>query len=43
MKENITIESLAIMIAKGFDGVDERFNGVDKNIKELKQDVKVLK
>ena len=30
MSEKITIEDLAGMMKRGFDGVDERFNGVDK-------------
>lgn len=29
-KKNITINDLATMVGKGFDGVDKRFDGVDK-------------
>jgi archaellum component FlaC len=28
--KNITIDDLAVMVKKGFDGVDKRFDGVDK-------------
>lgn len=28
-KKNITMDDLAVMVKKGFDGVDTRFNGVD--------------
>lgn len=31
----VTLDSLAEMIKKGFDGVDERFNGVDKRLDEV--------
>jgi len=30
MPEKITIEDLAGMVKRGFDGVDERFDGIDK-------------
>lgn len=29
-KKNVTINDLAVMVGKGFDGVDKRFDGVDK-------------
>lgn len=29
-REKITIDKLAIMIQRGFDGVEKRLNGVDK-------------
>ncbi|MBI4837187.1 MAG: hypothetical protein HY813_02145 [Candidatus Portnoybacteria bacterium] len=29
-RKNTTIEDLAIMVKKGFDGVDKKFDGVDK-------------
>ena len=29
-KKNTTINDLAVMVGKGFDGVDKRFDGVDK-------------
>lgn len=28
-KKNTTIDDLAVMVQKGFNGVDERFDGVD--------------
>ena len=34
MPEKITIEDLAGMVKRGFDGVDERFDGVDKRFDE---------
>jgi hypothetical protein len=29
-KRNVTIEDLAVMVKRGFDGVDKRFDLVDK-------------
>lgn len=34
---NVTNEDLAMMIKKGFDGVDGRFDRVEQDIKLLKQ------
>lgn len=34
-KRNITIDDLAIMVAKGFNGVDKRFDAVDKRFNRL--------
>jgi len=34
--KQVTIEDLAVMIKKGFDSVDERFNKVEKELKELR-------
>lgn len=46
-KKNITIDELAVMIQKGFNGVDskfeqvgKRFDGLEKDIKEIKYDLK---
>ena len=42
-KENITIEDLARMVQKGFNGtakkkeVDRRFNGVDKHLEKIEK------
>jgi archaellum component FlaC len=33
--KNITIDDLAIMVKKGFDGVDKRFDGVDKRFEAI--------
>ena len=33
--KNITIEDLAGMVKKGFDGADKRFDGVDGKLKEI--------
>lgn len=30
MKKNITIDDLAVIVQKGFNGVDKRFDSVDK-------------
>ena len=29
-KKNVTINDLAVMVGKGFGGVDKRFDGIDK-------------
>ena len=34
MSKKITLENLAGMIKKGFDGVDKKFDGVDKKFDE---------
>lgn len=41
-KESITNEDLALIIKKGFDGVDEKFEGVDKRLSNLEQGQKNL-
>lgn len=33
VKKNTTIDNLAVMIKKGFDGIDDRFDVVDENFK----------
>jgi hypothetical protein len=30
MKKNVTIDDLAVMVSKGFSGVDKRFESMDK-------------
>jgi len=42
MKRNkkVTIDSLAIMVAKGFSDVDKRFNEVDKRFEKIEGDIK---
>ena len=37
MEKVTTIEGLAIMVAKGFDGVDKRFKEVDKRFDNLEE------
>lgn len=29
-KKNVSLDDLAVMVKRGFDGVDKRFDGVDK-------------
>ncbi|MFH1522396.1 MAG: hypothetical protein ABIE43_01095 [Patescibacteria group bacterium] len=36
-KEEITIDDLAVMVNKGFDDINKRFNNVEDQIKSLKQ------
>jgi archaellum component FlaC len=38
-----TIDNLAIMVAKGFDRVDERFNKVENDIVGVKKDIAEVK
>jgi archaellum component FlaC len=35
--KNLTIDDLALMVKKGFDGVDKRFNGVDKRFDKVEK------
>lgn len=37
-KKKVTIENLAVMVKKGFDGVDKKFDGVDKKFDEAQKD-----
>ena len=34
-KKNITIDDLAVMVQKGFDGVDKKFEQVDKRFEQV--------
>jgi len=46
MKKNTkvtTIDDLAIMVANGFDKVDQRFDKVESDVSELKSDISELK
>lgn len=36
-KKNITIEGLARMVKKGFDGVDQRFDRVDAQLTRIEK------
>ena len=36
-KKNITIDDLAIMVKKGFDGVDLRFDKVDESFDKIEK------
>jgi len=36
-KKNITIENLAGMVKKGFDGVDHRFDKVDDRLERIEK------
>jgi hypothetical protein len=35
--KKVTIDDLAIMVAKGFEGVGKRFDKVEKDVEELKE------
>lgn len=35
--KNITIDELAVMVKKGFDGVDVRFDGVDRRLDKVEK------
>lgn len=39
----VTLEDLANMVAKGFDGVDKRFDGVDKRFDRIEHDLTDVK
>lgn len=43
MKKEITIDDLALMVQKGFVGMEDRFDGLDKDVAVLKKDVSGLK
>ena len=36
-KKNITLDGLAGMVKRGFDGTDKRFNEVTKQLKDFKE------
>jgi archaellum component FlaC len=36
-KREVTIEDLAVMVKKGFDGVDKRFDGVDDRLDRIEK------
>lgn len=36
-KKNITIDDLARMVKRGFDGVDQRFNKVDNTLERIEK------
>jgi hypothetical protein len=36
-KRKVTIEDLAVMVKKGFDGVDKRFDGVDDRFDRIEK------
>ena len=36
-KKNITLDDLAGMVKRGFDGTDKRFNEVTKQLKDFKE------
>lgn len=40
--ENLTLDDLAGMVKKGFDGVDERFNSVENKLGKLEENQKVI-
>ncbi|HUC88828.1 MAG TPA: hypothetical protein VMR49_02225 [Candidatus Paceibacterota bacterium] len=42
-KKNMTIDNLAIMVAKGFESVDKRFDGVDKRFESVDKDIADIK
>jgi hypothetical protein len=41
--KKVTIDDLAIMVAKGFVNVEERFNKVEKDIKEVKENLRITR
>ncbi len=41
--KNITIDDLAIMVAKGFLGVEERFNKVEERFNKVEDDINEVK
>ena len=41
--KKITTDDLAVMVARGFSGVDKRFDVVEKDISELKKDIVEVK
>ena len=41
--KKVTIDGLAVMVARGFSGIDKRFDVVEKDISELKKGVGELK
>lgn len=43
MTKKITLEDLAVMIAEGFNAIENRFTGVEGNIAGLRQDFKEFK
>ncbi|HBI16909.1 MAG TPA: hypothetical protein DDY52_02000 [Candidatus Moranbacteria bacterium] len=42
-KKEITIDDLALMIAKGFDGTDNKFKSLETEIKTIKSDIAKIK
>jgi len=36
-KRKVTLEDLAVMVKKGFDGVDMRFDGVDDRLDRIER------
>jgi len=42
MKKNITIDDLAGMVQKGFDGVDLRFDKVDKRFDKIEDRLETI-
>jgi len=36
-KKNITIDGLAVMVKRGFDGVDQRFDKVDDKLDRIER------
>jgi len=42
-KKNITINDLAIMVQKGFTGVDLKFEQVEKSFGKIEKDLTIIK
>ncbi len=40
--KNITIETLAVMVQNGFEGVDKRFDGMDKRFEEVHEHLRII-
>lgn len=41
--KKITTDDLAIMVAKGFDGIDKNIKGLKKDMEEVKKEIGELK
>jgi len=41
--KKITIDDLAIMVAKGFGGIDKKFGGIDKKFESVSKDIDGLR
>ncbi len=40
--KNITIETLAVMVQNGFEGVDKRFDGMDERFEEVHEHLRIV-
>lgn len=42
-KKDVTIDDLAMMVQKGFTGIDKQFDEVKENIRVIKNDLTIIK